>query len=230
MKKLFTLSLSFLFTFQILSYTTFASSLVDTSINQSKEVIAIVDGIEITKDDIDENGLINNDVFLHPSESKESSIITYGYSIPSVLTVQKGRNALMIKLLKAPTSGFSQQTDIYYLTPSSAKTFAYKLTSSSNLSIVGQGIIAVTLGYITNPHVGTFYTIASMLQGLSMNSVKNSILNLANNNKSVQVKVIKPSNGPTLYSVNEWNGTTIYTNLTNTSNASEYVHYYKTSN
>ncbi len=214
--------------FSLTSISASASAREDEFDTDKSEVIAIVDGVKITKGDVDSNGLINNDVFsmIQEDDEKSTNQLNPRYSIPNTLYVTKGKNALMIKTLVAPR--FSQQVDTYFLSPESAKTFAYKLVSSSNLTVVGNGIIGVTLGYVTNTHVGTVYTLASMLQGLAMNSVRDKILSLANSGKSVEVRVIKTSMSGTLYAVNSWNGTTIKTNLTNTDTASEKVVYYNT--
>lgn len=214
--------------FSLTSISASASTKVNEVDIKESEVIAIVDGVEITRADVDSNGLINSDIFSRIEEEQEKSTnqLDPRYSIPDTLYVTKGKNALMIKTLVAPR--FSQQVDTYFLSPADAKTYAYKLVSSSNLSIVGNGIIGVTLGYITNAHVGTVYTLTAMLQGLAMNSVRDKILALANDGNSVEVRMVKTSMSGTLYAVNSWNGTTIKTNLTNTDTASEKVVYYNT--
>lgn len=230
MKKIISTLITFLLTFQLTPISVLANEKENK--NESK-VIAIVDGIEITENDIDENGLINNSIFSDPNrkkinDNKENIIQPRSrYSIPSTLYVKKGRNALMIKKLGAPR--FNQQTDTYFLTPSSAKSFAYKLTSSSNLSIVASSILSITLGAVKNSPVGTYFTIAQMLSGVKMNTLNNSIFNIANQNKSVEVRIIKTNlNYKPIYYVNTWNGTTIKTNLTNSGSAREKLHFYKT--
>jgi len=228
MKRIITLF--FVIAFMSLTSASVSASVVkEEKVLDLTEVIAIVDGVEITRGDVDENGLINNDVFLKAEDQKKESNsldIESRYSIPSTLYVKKGKNALMIKTLAAPR--FSQQVDSYFLAPESAKTFAYKLVSSSDLSIVGNGIIGVVLGYKANPHYGAIYTVVSMLQSLRLNNVKNEILALANSGKSVEVRIVKTSMSGTLYAVKSWNGTTINTNLTNTDTAREKVIYYNT--
>lgn len=230
MKKIISTLIAFLLTFQLTSISVLANEKENK--NNSK-VIAIIDGIEITEKDIDENGLINNSIFSDPNRKRvnDNNIDTIQprsrYSIPSTLYVKKGRNALMIKKLGAPR--FNQQTDTYFLTPSSAKSFAYKLTSSSNLSIVANSILSIALGAIKTIPAGTFFTISQMLTGIKMNSLQSSIFNIANKEKSVEVRIIKTNlNYRPIYYVNTWDGTTVKTNLTNSGSAREKVHFYKT--
>ncbi|WWU66690.1 hypothetical protein QJR26_17800 (plasmid) [Clostridium baratii] len=132
----------------------------------------------------------------------------------------------MIKKLSAPK--FYQQTDTFFLNPSSAKTFAYKLTSSSNLSIIGAGILDIVIGNIPNSHIGAYFTIANMLRNLYLNSVRDAILSYANKGKSVEVRLIKSNVKSTpIYYVGEWNGVAIKSNLINNSATKESVHFFK---
>lgn len=223
MKKVLTCILSILFSVNI------APSSVMASIKEGEnnEVIAIVDGIEITRDDVNENGLINEDVFIEKEgiiAEDDTRPMSLSYPIPETLYVNKGSNALMIKKLVAPS--FSQQTDVYYLNPDSAKLFAYELTKSTSLSIIGNNIIGLAIGYaVTSPHVGAIYAVGMMLKDLYLVGVRDEILNKAQNS-SVKVSIIK-SKYATLHRVETWNGTTVNTDLTNSNGATEAVHFYK---
>lgn len=232
MKKVIISALSLMLTLQIATTSVFATPKNDNIENEknNSKVIAIVDGVEITENDVDENGLINNDVFLNAGQQtsdieQSNPEIAPLYSLPSVLYVSKGTNAMMIKKLVAPR--FSQQTDLYYLNPSGAKDFAYNLTSSSNLSIIANNAVSIAIGLYTQPHVGAIWSAGTMMAALNRNTAKTSILNLANAGKSVEVKIIKSSYA-TLYAVNAWNGTSINTNITVSDGVKETVHYYKT--
>ena len=226
MKKIIGFFLALTVIFQLSAINVFATESND-------KVIAIVNGIEITEKDIDENGIINNSVFdtlKEETRNEDEEKITprsKRYSVPSTLYVKKGHNALMVKKLGAPR--FNQQTDTYFLNPKDAKAFAYKLTSSSNLSVVSSGILSIALGKAALPYTGGFFTITQMLSNLKMNAVRDSILKIANQNKGVEVRLIKTTlNYKPIYYVNSWNGTSIKTNLTNSGSATERLHFYKT--
>lgn len=222
MKKLMSLAVFFILFFSLLSI-----PILGTTLDNDNKIIAIIDGKEITENDINEDGLIKESVLNTSQESVEFKITPRNNSVPPVLYVKKGRNAMMVKKLTAPR--FGQQTDLYFLNPESAKEFANKLTSSSSLSKISEGIIAITLGYKTHPHVGALYTAALMLKGVYLDSVKEAILKLTKEGKSVEVRMVRSTmNNRTLYYVGAWNGTTIRTKLTNTSNAREKVTFYKT--
>lgn len=132
----------------------------------------------------------------------------------------------MIKHLSAPR--FNQQTSVFFLNPSDARTFAYKLTSNSNLSTIGSAIVDIAIGKLPNSQVSIYFTVANTLRNLYLNSVRDSILSYANKGKSVEIRLIKSNVISTpVYYVDEWNGVTIKSNLTNNSTTKEYVHFFK---
>lgn len=167
-----------------------------------QNIIAIVDGIELTKDDIDENGFVKDGIL--PVLDSESSI-SLRYSTPPTMEVPKGANSLVIKT--TAVQGYGQQVDYYYLNKSSANTFAYKLTGSGTTlgELVNYAIGTLIAFKVSNPWIGVLYSGASMLGSLRMNAVRDKILSY---NSPVEVRVIKSRYG-TYYAVNRWNGTTV---------------------
>ena len=92
MKKVLTLAfVSIVMSFTAISASASVSEQEDDS--KKSEVIAIVDGVEITRSDIDANGLINNDVFENIEQTQTDSTnqsLDPRYSIPPTLYVTKG--------------------------------------------------------------------------------------------------------------------------------------------
>lgn len=199
MKKFLLLLTTLCLTFTIIS--TPVLTYATTKSSDSDDLVAIVDGIRITKNDIDENNIIKDGVI---PETKESF---FRYSTPPTMNIPKGTsNSLVIKTQSAPR--FSQQVDYYYLNSSNAPTFAYKLTGSgtSTSQLVNWAIGALIGFKVSNPWVGVLYSGVTMMGGIRLNAVRNKIL--SHEKKPVEVRVIKNNNG-TFYAVNAWNGRTI---------------------
>ncbi len=205
MKKIF----SFIFSLFLLSSTLINSIPVYANTkSNSNDVIAIVDGISITKNDVDENGLIKNEV-IEQNDKTNNFKKFKRYSTPSTMNLSKGStNALVIKTQSAPR--FYQQVDYYYLNAKNATTFAYKLTgsSSTNSAIVNFLIGALISFKTSNPWVGLTYSAVTLIPTLRNNAVRDKILNYSNKGYPVEVRVIKNSYG-TYYYVGKWNGKTI---------------------
>ncbi|MDB2076557.1 peptidoglycan-binding protein [Clostridium paraputrificum] len=220
MKKRLSLLLLFVLCFQLSSTTVFAITNDNTH-----PVIAIIDGVNVYKDDINEDGSLKDSVLSSVKNSSYNSSTKGAYA-----TVTKGTNAILSKTLTVPSASMTQQTDIYYLNPETATTYAYYLTSTTVFSILAEGSVSIVLGYlIKTPHFGAVYTVASMLASLSVASVSQQILEYSQKGKSVEVRMIKSNLGATAYYVGEWNGTTINPTLTNTNVSTEKITSFKKS-
>lgn len=220
MKKFLPSFLIFIFVFQLFSQISFAA----TNSTHSNEIIGIINGIEIKKSDVNENGRIDNSIFESNATKQPYASSTYAAQTQKVATVKKGTNALLIKTLGAPR--YNQQTDTYFLNPRDAREFALTLTSNTDLKIVGQTILGLVIGKVTTGAAGLLWTFSEMFLNLRLNSIKDDIINLAKDGHSVEVRIIKSSTGGTYYYVGKWDGTTISTTLANTSVSTEKIKFY----
>lgn len=180
---------------------------------QNNDIIAYVDGIGLTKNDINSDGSVKyfllNSYF---SKIMPRPIVagTGSGGINNKLPYGKS-SALVQKRVSAPR--FSQQTDDYYMTVSQAKDAAYTLNSTTVVKTIASTIISNVIGSVAS-YVGKPYSYVTMFAALPKISAATKINNLTKQNKKVRLRIIKNFNG-TFYSVSEWDGKTLDLKLTN---------------
>ncbi|WWU66150.1 hypothetical protein QJR26_07185 [Clostridium baratii] len=189
---------------------------------QNTDIIAYVDGIGLTKNDINSDGSIKSSQLDNYFFNKimPRAVIAGTGSGGTNNTLPYGKSSALIqKRLSAPR--FSQQTDDYYMTVSQAKDAAYTLNSTTVAKTIGSKIISNVIGSVA-PYVSKPFSYITMFSSLPRISAATKITNLTRQNKKVRLRIIKNSNG-TFYSVSEWNGKTLDLKLTNNKVAKEVI-------
>lgn len=169
------------------------------------EVIAYIEGIAITKDDIDENGKItaNLNYVQENSLLSENKIRATSLTIPSRLP-SGYKEACIVKKLNNKQARLSQTTTDMYLTVSNARKMATKFDVSSYESLAS---------YVVTLFPGTTVVGLELLLSQGQRSeVASDIRSYTDNDQQVRFRVIKTSYG-TLYRVDYWNGKTLDTTL-----------------
>ncbi|GAA0071382.1 hypothetical protein UT300003_29060 [Clostridium sardiniense] len=179
----------------------------------NNDIIAYIDGIGLTKNDINEDGEIKNTPKAMPKAN-----ISGGGGATNRLPSGKS-SALIQKRLGAPR--FSQQVDDYYMTVSQAKDAAYALNSSTVIKTVANTIVSNVVGSVAK-HIAKPYSYITMFSALPRISAGTKINNLTKKNKKVRLRIIKNPNG-TFYNVSEWDGRTLDFKLTNNNVTKEVI-------
>lgn len=154
----------------ILAFTLLLTSTVTLSINateiDSKGFMGYMEGVPITKNDINEHGLIINEEKLKLIEEKMNSKPYY----PSKkIYVSEGTSVLVEKELSNKSARWDQTTYVNYFTPKSGRKFASKI-SIGTLETIAWGLA----GIFKAPY-GAMITVAGVIRSLYMNELAGDI-------------------------------------------------------
>lgn len=181
-------------------------------------VVCYMEGIPITKAQIDENGCVNKETVEHIEEIKTQSISMYleksSTPKPNTRTIPSGYNQAIVRTsLKAPS--FGQTNTHYYYTSQNGAKFASGLEIKNWATIV-----ATAAGFI--PKIGPAVTITFTANALYKASVAGKIRNYTNSGKKVKISEAKSRYG-TFYGVFAWTSRTIETHKTYTNGTVEKI-------
>jgi len=188
--------------------TTNADNLTEEFYNASEDtIVCYMDGVAICKEDVDENGMIKQEVMDVINIRNGLSISTFSTSTPvkNYKSIpSKYNNAIVSTTITAPR--YEQKNTIYYLTAQKGAVFA------SNLEVgAAASLIAMAAGFI--PYVGPVITITFTFSSLYTSSVASQVRSLTNYTKKVRINQASSGYG-TFYGVSEWTGLSIETHTT----------------
>ncbi|WP_244834107.1 hypothetical protein [Clostridium sp. BJN0001] len=174
--------------------------------DSSSEVIAYLDGQAITKNDVDENGMITKDFSKSAKKSsninKSSLMRSYSNSIPNTLPSRYDEVTIVKDLINVPR--FSQTTIDMYLTTRHARELANKFDVSSI-----ETIASFIFGLFPGMQVPSLELLLSQGQ---RSETASDIRNYTDDDEQVRLRIIHTSYG-TLYRVDYWNGHELDTSL-----------------
>lgn len=181
-------------------------------------VVCYMEGIPITKEQIDENGCVNKETVEMIEEIKEQSTSIYleksSTPKPNTRTIPSGYNQAIVRTsLSAPSYG---QTNIHYY-----YTFENGAKFASGLEVKNWAtIVATAAGFI--PNIGPVITITFTSNALYKASIASKIRTYTNSGKKVKISEAKSRYG-TFYGVFAWTNRTIETHKTYNSGTIEKI-------
>lgn len=188
------------------------ASKIDTS-EVPEDFLGYMDGVLVTKSDVNENGMIINEEKLQLMEENYNNNLSV--SRASNATVRKGQNAFVESYVSAPRYG--QTNYHHYFTPKAGRDFASEVDVSSKESIAWfiAGLVKAPYSIV----VGS----AGLIAGLQRSTLASKIRSYTDDDKSLRVTVATSGYG-TFYGVHNWNGTNVQFSF---SSSEELVNWYK---
>ncbi|WP_454053859.1 hypothetical protein [Clostridium sp. Marseille-Q7071] len=207
-------------------------------------VIMYVGGEEVTIGDLDsDNSIIieGTKYFFTPNEEIDELILNdnsndnlndgmpnyvidpgYDGSGPQALEILPSGKTNAFVQRRLNTTGYSQQTDTYYLDSNTGAKFAYNLVSGSTMSIIANGCLSIALG-AAKFYVGAIYSAATMFSALANKSVGDQIISYTSRGQKVRITSCKSPYG-TLKGVSQWSSNAIEITCINNKTTSEYIY------
>lgn len=173
------------------------ASEIDTS-ELPEDFLGYMDGVLVTKSDVNENGMIINEEKLKLMEENYNNNLSVSRASSS--TIRKGQNAFVESYVSAPSYG--QTNYHHYFTPKAGRNFASEVDTSTKETIAW-----FLAGLVKAPY-GVVVGAAGLISGLERSELASKIRSYTNNDKSLRVTVAKSRYG-TFYGVHNWNGTTV---------------------
>lgn len=173
----------------------------------SNKVIAYVDGIALTKKDVNSDGSIKDSSLNSYKPIRMPRAVVAGSGSGGsggILLNQKYSGATVEKLLTAPS--FSQTTWDIYMSVSEGRKMASKIS-------VGDGETVATFfaGFLPKMQIPS---IIALISQMNRSSVARDIRKFTDRNLKVRLRIIKSRYG-TLYRVDQWGGLYLDNKLTN---------------
>lgn len=194
-----------------------ASEVVNLKDLPKDTVLAIVDGVEITPEDVTETGYIKDGVLPEMNSNGKAYL-------PVGKTQAFLQKKLSYKDPYYPAGNWNQQTDLYYYNKTNAVDVAFNLTRTSVLQVIFDYLIGFLPGKNT-AYAVAFYSGVQMLSSLDKTDLSNRLYDTVTQNgyTGAVVKFVKSKYG-TLYRVDGWDGKTLDYSTTNSGNTTESVY------
>lgn len=206
---------------------------------EDETVIMNIDGKDITIADLSsDNTIVVNGVkyFFTPNEKIDRSLLNSsnnptpfvmdpGFeqgSGPVLEPLPAGKTTALVQR-QLVTTGYSQQSDVYYLTAAKGAGFAAELVSGSYISIIANNCLGIALGAASKGYYGVIYAVGTMFGALANKAFADQILSYTNQNYKVRITSCKSPYG-TLKSVTRWGSNAIDIGRINNSTTTETIY------
>lgn len=205
MKKVISFMLALTIVFTSFAFNVNAAEMNSNEMN-SEDFIGYMEGVPVTKSDINEDGQIINENKLELIARASEKSPSYGIldSIPSLkkqrkstLIVPVGTNVYLERVESAPR--YSQTTYQYYLTCEEGRQFAKKIPMTK-----AKGLALFLVSLVEAPY-GAMVSGATLIYGWRQSDLCDKIREYTDDSKSVKINVVNSTYG-TFYGVFEWDG------------------------